>query len=297
MEYEATGYNKKTYYFVNATLDNETDLVNLYLTPNSTLVTFTVTDQDDNDIQNSYIHVLKYSLPTNSYTTNEILRTDEFGEAIGSIVLTNQWYKFLIVYNGITYLETEAVKITSTTRNFRINLLTDFSSFYDIVNEITTSLIFTNSTKNFAYTFINPTGNSVEACLNVTKRSAYGDFYIGGSCSTAASGTLLVNIGNVTDGLYIASGTIHINPFFLTDVLSVNYDLGYKTLGKDGIFFSFLLRVVFAMIGIWNPIVAIVLVGLVDVVMVSMGLFYMTWEVMVVYLLLIGLTIYRLNRK
>lgn len=297
IEYSADGFATKTYYLVGANLDNSTDLINLFLTDDTTIVTFTVKDQNDDPVGGAYIHIAKYDFGTNSYTTSEIIKTDTDGEALGNIVQSTQWYKFFVVYNGNIELETEPVKITGTTKNFRINLLSDYFTFYDTENNITTSLTFTNATGNFAYTFLNPTGNSVTACLSVIQRTIMLDTLLNETCQTAASGTILIGITNVSDTTYIATGTISINPKFVTDVLSVSYKDGYKKWGQEGILMTFLVRITFAMIGIWNPVVAIILLLFADIGMIAMGLYYMSWETLIVYIIMAFIVMYRVNKS
>ena len=59
---------------------------------------------------------------------------------------------------------------------------------------------------------------------------------------------------------------------------------------------AFLLRLTLAMIGIWNPIVAIALILGADVFMVAMGIMGLSWSMIIVYIILGGLAMYRINR-
>ena len=62
LEYDGKGgdYVKKTYYFYNATISNETQFDSLYSTANSTQITFEVTDENDDDIVDVSSNVLNY---------------------------------------------------------------------------------------------------------------------------------------------------------------------------------------------------------------------------------------------
>jgi hypothetical protein len=287
----------KSYYLYNATLDNVSETINLYLTPNTTAVTFSVNDENDDPVQDVYIHILKYDLATNSHTTNSIIKTGEDGEAIGEIILTTQWYKFILVYDGEIKLESDPVKISSTTRNFRISLQTDYFSHYDTAKDVLTSLTFTNSTGNFAYTWVNPTGISKTVCLKVIRRSISGDTTIGNTCETSASGTILVNIGETLDYTFIATGMISGSPFLLKELLEVSFEEGYKAFGKDGIFATFFLRLALALMGIWNPAIAIALLILADISMMVMGFYSWSWSVLVVYIIMAAVTIFKVGKK
>ena len=301
LEYTATGFNDETYYLSDATIDNSTEFIDLYLTDGATIVTFTVTDQDDNVVPDVLIHILSYDFGTNSHTTTEIINTDSQGEALGNIVLSTQWYKFLLVYDGSIVLETEPVKITGTSRNFRINLQTDFFDFFETFDNMQTSLTFTNATRNFAYTFLSTTGTSVTACLKVIQRTAADDLLVNDTCVTAASGTILVNVGaeDEVDGkTFIATGRIEVNPTWISDVFEKTFgvDLGDK-IGADGILATLFLRLALSCIGIWNPMVAIIFLLLADITMVVMGIYKMSWIALISYIILGILAIYRVNRK
>jgi len=298
VEFTAAGYNVGTYHFINTTFDNSTDIINLYVT-NASLVTFHVSDQDDDDVADVYIHILKYDLPTNSYVVSEIIRTDTDGNALGLITLNTVWYKFLLVYEDEIKLETEPTKITASPRNFRINLLDDYFENFDETQGITTELSFTNSTKNFAYTFLNPAGSTVTACLGITRRSINGDTLVNDSCLTAASGTILLNIGeNVGTNTYIGVGSItRDGDTFVTDTLSVNFDLGYKTYGISGLFVSFFIILTLVLIGVWNPAVSVLFMILGVVATHLLDFFHLDWQVLIAFIIVGIIALYRVSRR
>jgi len=301
LEYDTTkaDYGKKTYYLYNTTLDNITDYVTLYFSANTTQVTFSVTDENDNNIDDVYIHIADYDIGTHSYVTTEIVRTDESGNAIGNIILYNRWYKFFLYYQGELKQETEPIKIISTTKNFRVDLLgDDFFDDYNEVEDIYSSLTFNNATGNFALTWSNPTGLAKTACLTVKKRGVLNDEFVNETCLTSASGTILVNVGNETAGfLYQATATIEGSPEFLRHLLDIDYtEDAYLTLGQEGLFLITILRMAMAMIGIWNPIIAICLIIFTDILLVAGGMLKMAWSTIMVYLALAGVTMWRMRK-
>jgi len=300
LEFDNAEFDVTDYYLANATISNVTSYLDLYFVPNATTVTFSVNDQNDNEVQDVYISILKYDFPTNSYITTQVIKTNTYGEAVGNIILNTQWYKFLLLYDGEIKLETEPIKIGSTSRNFRINLLVDFFDLYNIVDGVTTSLTFTNSTRNFAYTFLNPSGTVITACLDIIERTTIADVDVNSSCISSAGGTILLNIGSTAEVVgrtFLATGSVNVNPWKITDILGASFEDGYRKYGKDGIFLSFLVRLTFALMGIWNPIVAIILLVVADIGMVAMGLYYLEWPTFMVYIILASITIWRLKNK
>lgn len=301
MEYKglSSDYSTKTYYIYNATFNNVTQFVNLYSTTNSTQIAFEVTDENDDAIIGAYVQVAKYDLTTNSYTINSILKTDTDGKDYAEMLLFSTWYKFFVYKDGVLLLETDPTKIITTSKKLRVILEGSSSGSYDALNSMTTSLTYNNVTKNFVYTFSNPTGLAKEFCLRVTRRVVASDVLVNNTCTTSTSGTLLVNIGAVPiDGIYLAYGTVSGSPTISSDLLEIDIsDEAWKTYGKDGIFMTFFIKVSFAMIGIWNPIVAIALLVVADIVMFMMGIYQLSWSVMLIYIIMAAITIWKVNQK
>jgi hypothetical protein len=297
MEYSSDNYSTETYYLYNTTLDNNTRFIDLLFTASSTLVTFTVTDENDAVVQGAYIHIVKYDLPTDTGYTTEILKTSSSGTDIGHIVLDNAWYKFFIYFNNEMKFESQPTKISTTSKAFRISRTVDYISSYNQLRSILTSLSFNNTTKVFSYTFTDPSGLSNIMCLKVTKKTPLSDTIINDTCVTSTSGLIMVDIGtDVGTATYIAmgyqQGSVH-----PTDLLGIDFDQGYKEWGKDAIFATFFLRLAVVMIGIWSPIIAIILLVITDFGMLTLGLLYMNITTMTVYILLAIITIWRISRK
>ncbi len=196
-------------------------------------------------------------------------------------------------------LSTEPSKIVTTTKKFRVTLGDVYGTSYDELNDMTRSLTYNNVTKNFAYTYTNPTGLAKEFCLRVTKRKATGDVLVNQSCITTTSGTILVNIGvDPENAIYTAYGTVSGSPMTIADWLEVRIsDEAWKTYGQDGIFMTFFLKVALAMIGIWNPIVAIVLLVLADITMYAMGIQEIGWGILMAYILVAVIVGWKISKK
>ena len=299
MQYVPTGIGYQNQYYIisNDTLDNNTRNIPLYAVHAGNLVTFTVTDQDDNPVRGAFIHILPYDVGSNSYKTSQIIETDNDGQAIGSIVLNTEWYRFMIIYNGITYLFTDPVIITTTTKNFRIQLIDDVFQNYNTIGNISDSLTFNNQTRNFAYTYVNPTGVPITACLNVKQRTVNRDILVNNSCSQAASGTILVNVGNdVNDKMFIATGTLQKNPIFISRILTVDFSELYRQWGKEGVFMVLLIRITLSTVALWNPVVALIMMLFADALLFFMGMFKWNAGVFVVYVIIGALIAYKVNK-
>lgn len=299
MEYGAEGFETRTYYFDDVTLNNQTSYISLYLTGGTSTVTFSVIDENSDAVSGAYISVLKYDFAKNSYTTSEVLRTDSQGDAVGNIVLSSVWYKFIITYNGEIYLETEPTKILTTTYNFQINLGSDYFDTYTVVDGISCTMEFDNASKCFTYTFSDPTGASNYGCVDVVRRGLNRDFLLNSSCETDSSATIVSCIAeSVGANLYVATGYITKEGYTFTCATEdVGFGRDFERFGTEGILMTFLLTLTLIMIGIWNPIIAIMLMIIGIVASVLLKIFFLSWGVLVAFIIIGIITIYRMNRQ
>jgi len=301
MEYEAPGFSKKYYYFVNTSLDNNTQDVNLYFQNSSSEITYTVTDLNDNPVENVYIHVLAYDLPTNTFSTIEIVNTDDLGLAVGQLAL-GQWYKFLLYYNNVLELETVPSVVNTNARTFRLSLGSNYlEDNYDVYNGIAHTLTYDNSTRIFDFTYAHGSGTPIDACLKVERLNVMGDTVLSTNCpGSTPSGTIFYTLTeNVTGNTYLATSYIQFgtnSTIFVLDTLSHTYHEVYKEFGLSGIFMLFLLSIVLVMVGVWSPAVSVLLLIIAIIVSIVMNIFYLSWGA-IISLVIIGLiTMYRLSR-
>jgi len=297
MEYIVDGQTK-TYYIDGANLDNVTNYINLYISDEAELVTFTVIDENDNTLSNIVINVLSYDLGTDSYKTTEVIKTDSNGKALANIVLDTQFYKFLLQSDGTVVLETEPTKITSTTQTFQINLGDDYLNTYTSVNDMTCSMEFHNASKAFTYTFSDSSNTEVYGCLEIVRSSLNAETVINTSCLSSAAGTINLYIDEaVSDYTYYARGLVTTEgETFICADSSVSFNDTYKKFGREGIMATFLLVIALVTIGLWNPVVAVLLATVSLIASVFMGFFFLTPAILITYVILAGLIMFRMKQ-
>ncbi len=300
LEYGATGFTTKTYYLSNASLTSSFSNIDLFLTDGTTQVTFTVTDENDDPVANALIKVLSYDLPTNTFKTTEILKTDSDGQAVGSIIQNTQFYKFLIELNNVLLLETEPTIITSNTKEFRIQLVSDYLTSFNSALGVSCAIDFTNDTRNFNYIFDDPTGNALEGCLSVTKRSINGDVIFNETCVESSAGNILVNIGTAdNDFTWIGNGfvTIDSNKFVCGTPAFQDDDLGWKFYGEEGVWTSVMMIFTLTAIGLFNPVAGIIF-GLFGLIIVNIiGLFHLSAPILWGFILIAGIAMFKARAK
>jgi len=297
-EYSAEGYDAHTYFAYNLAITNATQYITYYLTNGTTIVEFTVLNQNGDKVEDAYIKVKKYDIGTGTYKTIETLKTDEQGKALGNIILDTAWYEFVVEYGGTVYLEDGPTKITTTSRTFRINLLTDFFARYtDVIYGITSSLNYTDATGNFRFTWSDPDGNYHYGCLKVTKEGLTGNTLINETCVQSTAGTILININDSgsVNGTYVAVGYIKFDEPYVLQVLRKTWGSLSEAYGKEGLFYAFLIILTVAMVGIFAPKVAMILAVIGLVFSSMLGFFNMNPSWIIALVIAAGLTIYRMR--
>lgn len=308
IEYNGT----QTYHLYQTSLSNITKQIELHTQEASTEVTFSVIDFDTDDVQDAYIHILQWDPGTNTYSTTEILKTDVNGQAVGNIVLGTQYYRFIVLYNGVVKLidpELQGIKIYTTTRTFRINL--DDQAWYNNYDEVTgsvTSLSFNESgTNSFVFSWSNPTGTSLKGCLAVNKRNQTGSVNLFTSCSTSASSSIVYALSPTECNTYFGvayfdfTGDIyHISGSPLEIGLKCDYsfkDVKGEAGNKELVFFSWMAIAALAFMGIALPELSFILasIGLIGVIV--MGLLDMIWSLAFGWIIVGIILMWKYNRK
>ena len=142
MEYQADNYSNRKYYLDDYFIDNQTDTIYLYLLNNSqtTEVIMKVFDKATGQaVEGAFVKILRYFPEGNSsenggtYKLVEIEKTDSAGEALGKIILTDVFYKFIVDYERVTRLTTDVSKVLTTTKLLPISL---FASTLDSASRI-----------------------------------------------------------------------------------------------------------------------------------------------------------------
>jgi len=301
LEYGATGFETKLYYFNNYAIDNITNFLDLFLADGTTQVKLTVKDFDDSVVGGAVIKVLIYDIPTDTSTVTEIVETDSSGEAFAQIVLNTEWYVFIVEVDGIIKLQTIPTRITITSKTLRIDLQ-DIKYFdrYDVTRGITHSLTWTNASKLFTFTWSDPTGDMADGCLKVTRRSINSESVLSDACTTSSAATkTYVVTDNITDQIYIAVSYIKFSDgeSYILDTLTISFEQTFKKFGLTGIFVSFLLTLTLIGIGIWHPVVAVLLAIFGLTITTILGVFSLSWGALMGIIIMGGILIYRLTKN
>ena len=118
------------------------------------------------------------------------------------------------------------------------------------------------------------------------------------TCVTTTTGTItsiLTSTGNFT---FIATGKITVGgDSFICDSASYSENTTWQTYGLQGVFVALLLIIALVTIGIWHPIISIMLAIATIVFLTMTGLFHLSWGALVTVIILGGIVLYKLSRS
>lgn len=305
-------YSNQTYQGFEQEMTNQTTFINLQLQAqaDTTPVTFTVLDYSTDPVENAYIYILKWDVGQNAYYTTEVIRTDEEGKAVGNIILSTEYYKFMILYEGETKLvepETQGIKIYTTTRTFRISLeetewFNDYNTVLGTDHELTWNQSGTNS---FVFTWSDSSGTLQEGCLKVLSRNTTTETELLDSCTTSVASSIVypVTIFNCTT--YTATSYFKFEENkYAADVSEYKSECDtqiYKKKGEAGkkevAFYAFLLIFALTLIGLPYPVLSYVLFSIGLITTVVMGLWDITWQLVIAIIILGLLHVYKASKK
>jgi hypothetical protein len=232
IQYNAVGihngtYTQRNYNFQNATINNATQNIRLFLLDNSHSTSFIqrVVTTSQIAVTNALILQQRYYPSDDSYETVSITRTNGQGQSVGFYEVEIPDYRHIIVQNGNVLKLTEKGKIfaesTPATLIFTIGeeLTNAWGSFENISN-LVSSLTFNETTKIVTYTWIDTTGALSIANLTVEQsQSSIGNTAICSLSSTLVAGTLNCNL-SAYNGTFIAKSYIGRSPQVLDKLIS-----------------------------------------------------------------------------
>lgn len=261
----AEGYGTRFYEY---TLQNNTNIeIDIYLVNESNEnrqdVTLTVYDQDRSEVEDAVVKVLRYDVTTNAYSLREIAKTNFEGQVVFDLVLNEEFYKFVIEYDGDTKLTTEKTQIYSEALTFQINIGSTTGEVFYNSQDVDGTVIYQNSSNQFRFSWNDPNAEMTKGCIEVHKRNYVDDYVVGTSCSLGTSGVVYQSFTPENESTYYAFGIV----FFgdddrVIDSLAVTFDSMESNTGSLGWFGVFVLTVLFACIGFFSLLVMTIIAPL-----------------------------------
>jgi hypothetical protein len=280
IDYINDNYDKRQYYYYHANFSNDTQIANLYLLEIAygTGTQLTVTDENGNPLESSYIKIQRYYPGENSFKTIAMARTDKNGQDFVYLRHNDAHYRFIIERNGAVIYTSAMMKVTGAL-TFKV-VGTGITNMLQTRDGLYYTATFNNVTNNFFLTYDDPTGEVLEGCLFVSRASGGNDTVICNNCTVSSSATLICNMGSASADyswtfyirenpiIYVAGGVIEVLLQLRTTI--------QQAVGLDGVVAAFILTGTLALAGWFNPTVGIVL-GLIALVMsYTIGFMYIS---------------------
>jgi hypothetical protein len=291
VRYREDGGIVRTYTFT--MVDDQYNNLSLYLPQdNIENVTINVVDQYGDPVVGASISIQKYFVSLNAYQLVTITETNFEGQSLVAMELYTEFYKFLVSFGGELLLTTDPSYLISDEITLQIVIGEEVGEDIDFYQAITKSLSYNNATNNFRLTYNDPNGIGTYVCLAVTNKTLLGVNYMGSSCSSSSSATLLFNIPEANNTIYEAIATYRNNDGKMVYLDSYLLTVGGGAdappdLSTEGLFIQILLTIAVVLVAIWSPPMAFILTPLSLVVGGVIGLHDMPFEV-TVPLLVVG---------
>lgn len=293
-------YPTRHFYYKNVV--NTSYIHTFYIVPfeNVTQVLFTLYRETGTPLENYYIEVYKRWKDTNEYLLVEGHKTNFNGQAIMNLEILDDFYKFKVydtTYNLI--YESDETQIYSDTLSLTVRVVEDiWGTLENRRNILFGAPRYDNTTQQFMTHYTDPTGIVDYIQFTTIRRTLFGDFTICDNKSYATSATLYCTINPNQSGVFISqvfleSNTNH-SPGFMGGAEYSNTQTPGKT-GQLGLFLMGIFIVGVAALGMFNPVVAIVLAVLALIFGVLMNIIYLQIGTLVTLAILGGILVFKMR--
>lgn len=248
LTYNASGYDDN-FYFVTVTNDSFNNLT-LYMSPSAstTSITIEIIDESLSSVENAQVKALRYYIGDNTYREVAAGVTNPTGQTDMGLVTGSNFYKFVVIKDGVTLKTTSPFLITGTTIQIQVFLSEEVLTLYNTLNGITNSMSFNEVTNNFKFEFTDGNSVSREYCVYTYRGGVLEDLLINTTCVTGTTGTVLHTVTNTTGLTYYSEAWTTIDgELFLIGKTSHSFrTVGF---GSSGLLIQILLTIVMSLAG------------------------------------------------
>jgi hypothetical protein len=259
--------SRRYYMFEGYSLSNSTtSSYNLYdlLTLRATSFVFEIKDNFLNPYTNKYLGLLKWYPELNEYRIVEMAKTDDKGTTIMKVKTEDVDYRIAVYeLNGDLIKLAEPIRMACLVSpcTYTLRIAPGGIGFFDIYN-LQANLSYSDALNRFTFIWNDPSQNTQIMNLKVVKETGFQDITICDINGTGITGIIYCDVGNQT-GIITARVYRMASPFTIIASLTKQFA---NIMDKNmGLFIAIILAMVTALIGVFSPIGAIimVLVGLI----------------------------------
>jgi len=264
IEFSATGYTPRQYSLVNAIINNQTNIIKLFLLNADDSVKFNIdVKKGVGWLQNANIIINKYYLGSNQYIPLSIRTTDSSGKFIEYFEVDSK-IRFDISKDNVFLgsIERDALCLTQPcemTLNIEEVTTNPFYKFNETFAEnVVYSLDYNATTKLMTASFLDTSGLANYFRFEVKR---VGDEL--GACNTTVyttSGSITCDLTN-KQGDYIGTLYISRSPEKIVDYIFAKLQGFVDALGKNGLLIALMVIVIVGLIGSWNPAVGVLMMS------------------------------------
>jgi hypothetical protein len=276
IQYTLDGFAPRRFYiFPNTRITNTTTNNYLYLLDSSsaTDVQFTAETTTLVPYNNGYIGLMRWYPNLNSYNVVEIGKTDDKGQTVLKLKLTDVDYR-VAVYDSTGSLVKlfNPFRMVCSTTPCTYTLFIDLSDLdFTTYMNIESNLSYNSITKVFTYIYNDPSQDTTLMNMTVYQDTGIASTPICSSSSTSFTGILSCDVSSYTGNLravvYRSASPAALMAKLEVTIKTMFSDVeGGKTMG---LIFTIALALIMGFIGIFNPLVAIigVIIALIPMVM------------------------------
>ena len=291
-------YPDRNYYLVNATVDNSTNDIPMYLLEDSlaSRVDITIEDSNGNPMKNVVVRIERYYIGKDKYLTVGMSKSDSYGEALSFLRINEIYYKFTLYKDGELLEKFEPMIITSGEVTLQVGGK-DLTTAYDYKEGISYNCEYDDKSEYLACEIEDSTGMANEVCLiGKTTGVATGEPY-NKTCGQSTTMTLMLNMSEAIHNNQTINWDLYAydnnEKYWLTsDVISFGAGTVY---GLTGVLTSLILLCVLAGVGYWNPAVGIGLSAMSVAVSWALGLLSISWGPVAALFVTAGILMYKVK--
>jgi hypothetical protein len=283
--YSAPGYLTRTYTFTLTSGSSTTIPLFLVTTTAGDRIRFTVTNTQLFRVSNATVITLARNSSGYTYYTVQNCITDSNGQCLGSVILYDQIYRFVIQYGGVTLGDSGDTQVSSTEIPLVIQQNPDVLSTYFQIPQITYSLSFDRTTGYANITVSDLNGIVETGCVNIYRKTGALSTLVNTSCASSSTFTTSTHTDTTLGDSNTATATVYINgqPVTLDSITLRNDDTPVS--GNTGLV---LLAIVFgvgftiALTFGWDPTSSMFIFTLVTIMFWYVGLLRLLDTTMIV---------------
>jgi len=307
VEYDSTNSSysfPRQYYFYDAIINGDsTTSIDLFQLDDefASPITFTAI-RGASTIEDVIIHVQRYDPGTGIYTLSAMGETNNNGQDIIYLRMTDAWYRILAYEDGVLVFTGDPEHILDSTYTIQLtggmDGMSDYWDNWNSLDSINYNLNWNESGNNYiSLTADDGSGVSTAMCLKVEKWSmleGMEELYY--NCESSASVTMSYEITDF-DAFYNAKFIAYFDGGWRlldTEEVSLSSNLS-NLIGKDGIIYALLLIGILAFIGLWNPVAAVILTMFGLIVAFMIGLISVPWVALIGILIAGGIILFKIR--